>query len=119
MNPIDEPGPETFFADVLLPLRQARLRRGLEYFPRGTDAQAASYWEPVATRTGGLRCHSMTDAEGSALLAALAEHWLGSGDADLASLLDEIEALRKRLHEAAPPETARASAPSYSAYPLF
>jgi len=117
--PIDDPTPEALFADALMPLQQVRGRKGLHYFARGADGAEPSYWQPVATRTGGMVRCALGEAEGSALLTALGAHWDATGEGQLGSLLPELEAMRCALHEAAPPAAERSSTVSYSAYPLF
>jgi hypothetical protein len=117
--PIDDPTPEALFADALMPLQQVRQRKELHYFERAPDAAASSYWQPVATRTGGLARCTLAEAGGAALLDALATHWEAQGEAQLGMLLPELEVLRRTLHEAAPPTAERTSTISYSAYPLF
>ena len=119
MIPIDDPTPEALFADALMPLQQVRSRKGLHYFARSADAQQASYWQPVATRTGGMVRCALGEAEGPAMLAALGAHWEATGEGQLGSLLPELEAMRRALHEAAPPAAERTATISYSAYPLF
>ena len=119
MIPIDDPTPEALFADALMPLQQVRSRKDLHYFARGADAAEASYWQPVATRTGGMVRCALGEAEGPALLAALGAHWDATGETQLGSLLPELEAMRNALHEAAPAAAERTSTVSYSAYPLF
>ena len=112
---------ESFFAEWLLPLKHARLRRGQHYFQVVPDAKAPTYWQPPESRSGGLQRCSLAEADASALLAALAPHWLAEGDADLAMLSDALESLRQHLtREAdAAPSSDKPRSPSYSAYPLF
>ena len=128
MNPIDrEDDPDghreakSFFAEWLLPLKHARLRRGQRYFLTEPDAAAASYWQPPTSRSGGLLRCPLAEADASALLAALPQHWLAQGDADLAMLSDALESLRQQLTREADsaPASDRPRSPSYSAYPLF
>jgi hypothetical protein len=112
---------KNFFADWLLPLKHARLRRGQRYFQTKPDPATASYWQPPTSRSSGLQRCPLAEADASALLAALPQHWLAEGDADLAMLSDALESLRQQLtrdaDSAAP--TDRPRSPSYSAYPLF
>ena len=112
---------QSFLADWLLPLKHARLRRGQHYFQIAPDATAPSYWQAPESRSGGLQRCSLAEADASALLAALAPHWLAHGDADLAMLSDALESLRQQLtREADPvPSSDKPRSPSYSAYPLF
>jgi hypothetical protein len=110
-----------FFAEWLLPLKHARLRRHQHYFQISPDAQAQSYWQAPASRgTGCQRC-MLAEADASALLAALPPHWLAQGDADLAMLAEALESLRQQLTQEADPASSmdRSRSPSYSAYPLF
>jgi hypothetical protein len=117
LNPTDSP--ESFLADALLPLKQARQRRKQHYFELRKDDAAASYWAAPATRTGGIERRTLADSDGPALLTALAEHWLAQGDDELASLLADLLALQRNLKEAAPAAADCPASPSYSAYPLF
>jgi hypothetical protein len=112
---------KNFFADWLLPLKHARLRRGQRYFQTKPDAATASYWQPTTSRSGGLQRCPLAEADASALLAALPQHWLAEGDADLAMLSDALESLRQQLTREADsaPSTEGPRSPSYSAYPLF
>jgi hypothetical protein len=112
---------KSFFADWLLPLKHARLRRGQHYFHTTPDAATASYWQPPTSRSGGLQHCPLAEADASALLAALPQHWLAQGDADLAMLSDALESLRHQLTQESnsAPSTDSPRSPSYSAYPLF
>jgi hypothetical protein len=111
----------SFFAEWLLPLKHARLRRGQHYFQTRPDAQVPSYWQAPESRGGGLQRCPLQEADAGALLAALATHWLAQGDADLAMLSEALESLRQQLAQDADPSASadRPRAPSYSAYPLF
>lgn len=110
-----------FFAEWLLPLKHARLRRHQHYFETMPDPQAPSYWQTPASRGGGVQRCPLAEADASALLAALPPHWLAQGDADLAMLAEALESLRQQLAQDANPATSmdRPRSPSYSAYPLF
>ena len=110
-----------FFAEWLLPLKHARLRRGQHYFPTAPDAQVQSYWQAPVSRGGGLQRCPLTEADASALLAALSPYWLAQGDADLSMLGEALESLRQQLTQDAGPASSmdRPRSPSYSAYPLF
>jgi hypothetical protein len=100
MNPTDEVRPETFFAEFLLPLSQANKRRGVRYLESSRDA--ASYWGPVLSRTGGIE-----------RIAAAAE-----GDRNLTRLAPFLASLREAL---AKPEAAPEAKPGISdfVYPMF
>jgi hypothetical protein len=117
--PIDDPTPEALFADALMPLQQVRSRQGLRYFERSADPALPSYWQPVASRTGGMVRCELGEAQGTALLDALGAYWEATGEDRLGALLPELEAMRRTLHEAAPPSSERTATVSYSAYPLF
>ena len=112
---------QSFFAEWLLPLKHARLRRGQHYFQSVPDATAPSYWQSPESRSGGLQRCSLAEADASALLAALAPHWLAQGDADLAMLSEALESLRQQLSRQADcvSSSDKPRSPSYSAYPLF
>jgi len=110
-----------FYAEWLLPLKHARLRRGQHYFHARPDAQIPSYWLAPASRSGGIQRCPLQEADPGGLLAALAPHWLAQGDADLAMLSEALESLRQQLTQDAEPSSGvdRPRSPSYSAYPLF
>ncbi|MGM9485733.1 hypothetical protein [Ideonella sp. YS5] len=112
---------QSFFAEWLLPLKHARLRRGQHYFQIVPANTAPTYWQTPESRSGGLQRCSLAEADASALLAALAPHWLAQGDADLAMLSDALESLRQQLTREADsvPSSDKPRSPSYSAYPLF
>lgn len=111
--------PESFFADALLPLRQARARRGLAWLDLAPDPSRGSYWEAPLSRTGGMEHLPIGEADGAAMLQRLVAWWEAEGEAWLASLAPDLEALRTTL--AAGDGEAATPAPrlSYSAYPLF
>ena len=97
MSQIDRTQFASFFADFLLPLRHSNARKKVHYLK--LDREAASYWGPVASRTGGLERLSADAAAGSALLEALGRHWAEQGDAKLPKLLPHLLALRREIVE--------------------
>lgn len=114
----DRPARE-FFADWLLPLKHARLRRGLRFFELLPDQTLASYWAEPVSRSGGVQHCPLAEADASALIAALAPHWLALGQDELLTLSEPLEALRQQQAQAPAPAADARRVPSYSAYPLF
>jgi len=122
MSLIDGRTPEAFFANLLLPLKRHNASRGVEYFALRPDATQETYWQEIATRTGGLGTVP-ANCDPVALLDQLAEYWRANGDPALPRLLPYL----KQLREALAADTAAAPAPasgkdaelSDSVYPLF
>src|SRR5579862_3066537 len=96
MKKTDEVSAETFYAGMLLPLRQAMARRGQAFFPLGPDADKPSYWEPEATRTSGVQALP-SEHDGAAMLRLLGAYWEARGEGHLARMLPSLEALRQAL----------------------
>ena len=117
MNQTDRTELASFFADFLLPLRHSNARKNVHYLK--LDRGAASYWQPVASRTGGLERLSADAATGPALLEALGRYWGGQGDANLPKLLLRLLALRCMLVEARTVENAAEPELTDFIYPLF
>jgi hypothetical protein len=121
MSLIDGGTPEAFFANLLLPLKRHNASRRVQYFAREPDQAAESYWQEIATRTGGLG-NVRADSDPAGLLDQLAEYWRASGDPALPRLLPY---LKQQLREALAAEAAAAPAGgkdpglSDSVYPLF
>jgi hypothetical protein len=74
MSLIDGGRPEAFFANLLLPLKRHNASRGVCYFEREPDASQETYWQAIATRTGGLGSVP-ANCDPAALLDQLAEYW--------------------------------------------
>jgi len=102
MSPTDELSADLYFADLLLSLKHAMQRRGEHFFAGGSDTEAQTYWEEVATRTGGVGRLPVVGRDGAALLVLLGHYWRARGEAHLSKLLPGLEALRQQL--AAAPE---------------
>jgi hypothetical protein len=84
-----------FYAELLLPLRHANLRRGVAYLDRGDRRQ--SYWGEVASRTGGMELLSKSGCDALALLGLLGSYWALRNDQSLMRLLPHLGALRREL----------------------
>jgi hypothetical protein len=117
---IDAATPEAFFANLLLPLKRHNASRQVRYFERLPDAGAATYWQEVATRTGGLGTVP-ANCDPTGLLDHLAEYWRQSGDPALPRLLPYLQQLRQALaaEAAAAPAGDKAAELPDSVYPLF
>jgi hypothetical protein len=106
-----------FFAEFLLPLAQANSRKGVVYLDRG-GGRLSSYWQAVATRTGGLERLSGQSCCPSALLRRLGDYWACREEPDLPQLLPHLEALRRELTD-----PAHSEPPDYRlndfVYPMF
>ena len=120
MSLIDGGTPEAFFANLLLPLKRHNTARGVRHFARAPDAAQETYWQEIATRTGGIG-NVPANCDPATLLDQLAEHWRASGDPALPRLLPYLKQLREALAaEAAAASTGDKDADlSDSVYPLF
>jgi len=122
MSLIDGGTPEAFFANLLLPLKRHNAARRVAYFGREPNAAQETYWQEIATCTGGVGSVP-ANCDPVALLDQLAEYWRASGDPALPRLLPFL----KQLREAFAAEAAAAPVPadgkdaelSDSVYPLF
>lgn len=104
-----------FFADVLLPLRYANLRRGVAYLDRGP--QRTSYWSDVASRTGGMQRLPEFSSDFS-MLGLLGKYWEQRNEGDLLRLLPLLGRLRQDV--IATPTSDRDAQPlTEFIYPLF
>jgi len=120
MSLIDGATPEAFFANLLLPLKRHNASRGVRYFAREPDPAAPSYWQGIATCTGGLGSVP-ANCDPAGLLDQLAEYWRTSGDPALPRLLPYLKQLREALaaEAAAAPAGGKDAEVSDSVYPLF
>jgi len=100
MSPTDRIRPDSFFAEVLLPLRYANLRRRVSYLQR--EVGAAGNWCPVVSRTGGLERLSAENAGAAAMIERLGRHWELEGDPHLPKLVPLLQDLRRELFETRP-----------------
>ena len=97
MNPTENKAADVLFAEWLLPLRHANLRRRISYLD--CEPRRESYWCGIASRTGGIERLSTRSA--LALLALWAEYLTQRNDADLLQLLPALKALQQELTGAA------------------
>ena len=118
MSLIEALGAEEFFANYLLPLSRANQREGVAYFPRSYDASLATYWEDVATRTGGVARVAAADGDPEALLDQLGATWDAQGDERLARLVPQLKTLRAALAAGDPVAAEDEKVPDF-VYPLF
>ena len=116
MSPIDKVPARSFFAELLLPLKHANMRKNVRYL---NCAPKDSYWEEVASRTGGLERLSAASCTGSALLESLGRYWLTRNDANLPKLLLYLIALRQEIVESRPVEEQKEPRLTEFVYPLF
>jgi hypothetical protein len=105
-----------FFADVLLPLHYANLRRGVAYLDR--NRQRASYWSDIASRTGGMQRLSDPSADFSSVLGLLGKYWEQRNESTLLRLLPLIATFRQDLI-AIPASDQDAQPLTEFVYPLF
>jgi hypothetical protein len=106
-----------FFADLLLPLRHANLRRGVAYLDRGPRRE--SYWGEVASRTGGIERLSASACDAAALLGSLGNYWVRRNEPSMLQLLPYLEALRQELTGAARADHQATQQLEEFNYPLF
>lgn len=87
----------SFFYGVIVPLRRLNHRAEVDYFTAAPDA-GVSYWQPVATRTGG--CTQVPgDMGADAFLDQLADYWAAQGDNRLAGCREDIAHLKANLEK--------------------
>ncbi len=99
MNPTDANPEAVFFADWLLPLSQANLRRRVAYLKREGDAE--SFWEPVVSRGGGVQRLAPDARDVPALLSALDQYWERADTTGLRRLTPELRKLTRAMAKAA------------------
>jgi hypothetical protein len=116
MIPIESQAAAIFFADLLLPLRRAQMRRGSAYLDCGPRRE--SYWSPIASRTGGIEQLSASQCSFSAALALLEKYWSERNERDLLQLVSHLDRLYRDLTA---PEVRHESDPTPPdfVYPLF
>jgi hypothetical protein len=108
---------ETFFAEFLLPLSRANARRNIRYLK--LERETASYWAPVASRTGGMERLTAATVDGAAMLERLGRYWGAQGDVMLPKLLPYLVSLRAKIADPSLGEAAvEAQVPEF-VYPLF
>lgn len=95
MSSTDDQAAAGFFAEYLLPLKRANERRGVHYFTTGADKAKDSYWEPIASRNGGIRSLDAVACDGAALIKQLGDYWTERNQAQLTRLLPALETLRQ------------------------
>lgn len=118
MSLTDEVSSDLYFADLLLSLKHAKLRRDEHFFAAGETQGAESYWEDVTTRTGGVGRVPVMARDGAAMLELLGRYWDARGEAHLTRLLPGLEALRRQLTSAAPEAKEQATRLTDFVYPL-
>jgi hypothetical protein len=120
MSLIDGGTPEAFFANLLLPLKRHNAAGRAVYFAREPNAAQETYWQEIATRTGGIGSVP-ANCDAAALLDQLSEYWRANGDPALPRLLPYLKQLREALADeaAAAPADSKDSELSDSVYPLF
>lgn len=120
MSLIDDASPEAFHANLIVPLKRAVAARKRGYFACEPDPAQETYWQEVASRTGGLAAVPAT-CDAALLLDRLAEYWNVSGDPMLSRLLPHLKRLQQSIaDDNAGSGTAHAAekVPD-SVYPLF
>jgi hypothetical protein len=117
MKKTDDVSAEIFYADMLLPLRQAMTRRGQAFFTSGPDADKPSYWEPEVTRTSGIQ-ELPAEHDGAAMLRLLGTYWGAQGEGHLSRLLPGLEALRQSLTSVSETRKEEATEITEFVYPL-
>jgi hypothetical protein len=120
MSLIDGGTPEAFLANLLLPLKRHNAARAVRYFAREPEAAQETYWQEIATRTGGLG-NVPANCDPAALLDQLADYWRATGDPALPRLLPYLKQLRDAItaEAAGPPAAGKEAELSDSVYPLF
>jgi hypothetical protein len=117
MNSIEHQSAALFYANLLLPLRYANLRRGVNYLYRGSPRQ--SYWGVVTSRTGGMQQLSGKCSDAVALLELLGRYWAQRDEADLLQLLPHLMQLHRQLTgETDPGDTAEPQLTEFT-YPVW
>jgi hypothetical protein len=117
MNPIEGHAAEVFFAELLLPLRRANLRRGVDYLD-GLE-RGVSHWGRVVSRTGGIERLLGAACDPDHLLEQLGNYWRGRNEPHLEELLPYLRALRQSLLDSSPADPHSERAPTEFVYPLY
>jgi len=84
-----------FFADLLLPLKRANMRRNVRYL--NCDRSSATYWKSIASRTGGLERMPIPSCGAAGLIGRLGLYWEAQSDSDLPRLIPHVLALREEF----------------------
>jgi hypothetical protein len=120
MNKTERVDPRSFFADFLIPLRYANVRKNINYLDRSRPKD--TYWGAIESRTGGLEWRSATDVDSSKLIESLGHYWRRQNDPNLPKLVPYIIALREmitRQLQEQPNRDDREASPAEFVYPLF
>ena|SRR5579863_10346876 len=117
MRPTDWMRAKCFFADLLLPLRHANVRRGVHYLTR--TAPKTTCWSKVVSRTGGLEKLSAATSNGSALLGRLGQYWASQNDGNLTKLLPYLVSFRQEMAESHPQSADLGPQLTEFVYPMF
>jgi hypothetical protein len=117
MNSIKNTSATVFFAELLLSLRYANLRRGIAYLDRGPRRE--SYWGGIASRTGGVMRLPRSACGAANLLESLGEYWERQNEPSLRQLLPNLEALRRDLAGIARADEPGTQPLTEFVYPLF
>lgn len=106
-----------FFADLLLPLKRANMRRDVRYL--NCVRSADSYWGSIASRTGGVERLSNANCGGASLIGRLGRHWERQNDRDLPKLLPHLLALRQEIIGSPLADDEGETPEAEFVYPLF
>ncbi len=106
----------SFFADFLLPLKRANMRKNIQYLDRVRPRD--SYWETTVSRTNGLE-QLPTIRGATSLLEVLGTYWEMQNDRNLSKLLPYLLALRVEISESLSADDERETPPVEFVYPLF
>jgi hypothetical protein len=117
MNQTDKLAAQIFFADLLLPLGRANIRKDVHYL--NCDRSKASYWQPVVSRTGGMERLSAESSSGPALIELLGQYWREHNDANLPKLIPYLIELRSEIVGSRPPQEEEQPYLSDFVYPIF
>jgi len=96
--------PRHFFADLLLPLKRANMRKGVYYLRL---LQGESSWGNIASRTNGLEKLSIARGGAVGILELLGQYWATQDDRNLPKLIPELLALRQKIMEPLQRESER------------
>lgn len=117
MSPIDRMHAKCFFADLLLPLRNANLRKNVHYLAR--TAPHTTCWSKVVSRTGGLEKLSASTSNASALFERLGQYWASQNEGNLTKLLPYLVTLRQEMTGSQPQSADQEPKLTEFVYPMF